>query len=183
MRWGMLARVSAVIAKLLVLAGCEDMVKVTDVYRLPLYGKSTVLQAAAQGRLVAEVYGSPFRSEVDPLAVIQTLTLPGGFSPNRIVPYSGPTDDIDAVSGLIRIVLVFNANRLGPGRDNACRNPTRLGPGSARGDRTRVAANLCAGHESISSLVAEAPTPDGFSDRRYAELMNQVMVNLLPNRN
>ena len=182
MAMGLFGRISALAANLLALNGCDQMVKVTDVYRLPLFSKEIVLQAAAKGVLVAEVYGSPFKQAVEPLGSISTLNLPGGCSPGRLAPYTGPVGDPYAVEGLIRIILTFNTERLGPGRDHACKRPDILKPGPATGDKTRVSANLCTGEESISSLVAESPTPDDFNAKRYRDLKRQVMVNLLPNR-
>lgn len=158
-------------------AACGDPVKISQIEQLSPYSPQLVNYAAQTGAIAAEAYGNPFGTGGDAAALIEGLPLPSWFTVAKLATRPGPN-----VAANIRIVIVFNPGWAGPGMDDVCRNAAALPLAPEAGPNLRIAATLCADNRAVSWLVAEAPKPAGPDDRTFRRLMDQVLVNLLPNR-
>lgn len=158
-------------------AACGDPVKIAQTEQLSPYSPQLVNYAAQTGAIAAEAHGNPFGSPGDAAALIEGLPLPSWFTVAKLTTRPAP----DAAAN-IRIVIVFNPGWRGPGMDDVCRNAGALPLAPGEGPTLRIVATLCADNRAVSWLVADAPKPASPDDRAFRRLMDQVLVNLLPNR-
>ena len=161
---------------LLALAACGDKVKITQADQITPYSPQLVNYAAKSGALAAEIVGDILGTPTDPEEVAAALRLPGWVTKARITTRPGPE-----VASNIRLVLIFNPGFKGPPDNSACSDPKRL-PLAPPGDKLTVAAAFCADGKAVSWLVGEGPAPATLDDKKFTNLMNQVLLNLLPNR-
>lgn len=160
------------------LNGCvtgQDGIVLHSIDQVTPYSPSFVNYAAKSGEFAAELRGSPFAAPVPPEAIANALKLPPYAIPAKVTTRPGP----NAASNL-RMVLVFNPAAPGPGTDEFCRNLDNIRLGRP-GPMTRVAAAFCADNRAVSWLAAEGPAGDNPRDLRFQNLMNAVILNLLPN--
>jgi len=169
-------RPGALATCLMALLGCGDKVKIYQADQIGPYSPQLVSFAAKSGAMAAEIHGDVFGTPTDPEAIAASLRLPGWITKAIVTTRPGPE-----VASNIRLVLLFNPGFKGPAGNEACVNADALPQGPA-GDRLRVAATLCVDGKAVSWLVGEGPAASGTDDAKFRNLMDQVLLNLLPNK-
>ncbi|HUN52051.1 MAG TPA: hypothetical protein VMU42_13080 [Candidatus Sulfotelmatobacter sp.] len=153
----------------LLLAACAGSgVRIGALDQSPAYDPSLVRYVTRLGTMAVEVHGSPFGSSgSDAAPVAAVLSAPGWLGAVRFVP-------ADIHDRGYRLVLVFGA-----GAGEACSDLPALPQVSAAAG-LHVQASFCAGRQVLSSLVADGAAAGAPTDLAFRQMMDQVLVNLLP---
>ncbi|MFC3226761.1 hypothetical protein ACFOGJ_05935 [Marinibaculum pumilum] len=167
----------------LLLAGCaggdlDDGLWITYNSQTSPYDPSFVQTAAESGAFYVEIYGQPFAARMDDQAIAQRISLPQWIGPTDATTMPGPD-----VNTNFRAILVFSPGFDGPLTDRACTAPGRIGTGTPRAGRVKLAAGFCIGERMGSILVAEQGGITGPQDPAFRSMLAQVMLALLPNAN
>ena len=152
----------------LVAACAGSAVRIGALDQSPAYDPSLVRYVTRLGTMAVEVHGSPFGDTGDDAApVAAALSAPGWLGPVRFAPA--------AMHGRnYRLVLVFGA-----GVADACGDMANL-PRSSAATGLHVQASFCAGRQVLSSLVADGAPAGAPSDPAFRNMMDQILINLLP---
>lgn len=159
------------------LLGCDDPVKISNVDRQTPYAPSLVRFAAKSGELAAVIHGNPFPTPVDAEAIANAIHLPG-WLPRGTRLTTKPTPPTPTN---IRVVLAFQPTWRGVREEWLCDTSSRLEL-APPGGKITVAAALCVDSKPVSWLQAEGAPAASPAAKSFQNLMNQVMANLLPDR-
>ncbi|HYM30285.1 MAG TPA: hypothetical protein VEU47_03230 [Candidatus Cybelea sp.] len=166
----------ATFAAWLLLTGCAGAnTQVSGAYFESLYDPGMVRVAAGRGSIPVMVRGVAAGTPGGAAAVANAMTMPGWVGQGHFVA-SGTTAET------YRVVLVFGAAAVAGGTQRTCADSDDAAI-PAGGDFGRVQATFCVGRRMASTLVAAGPPISDPADPAMRELMNQVVINLLPAHN
>lgn len=165
------------LAGLAALLGCDDPVKISNADRQTPYAPALVRFAAKSGELATVIHGNPFPAAVDAETIASAIHLPGWLPRGtRLTTRPSPPTPTN-----IRIVLAFQPTWRGVREQWLCDGNARLelAPG---GGKITVAAALCVDGTPVSWLQGQGEPAASPAAKSFQNLMNQVMANLLPDR-
>lgn len=162
---------------LLALAGCNDPVKIANTGQQTPYSAQMLRYAAKAGEIATVIHGNPFAGKANAEEIAAAIA-PPGWLPRGTRLTTRPKVETPAN---IRIVLVFDPASNVLRDDPLCEaqaKPETLSPDA----RLRVHAVLCIDNKAVSWLSGEGRAAAAPSGKSFRNLMNQVMANLLPDR-
>lgn len=162
---------------MLALAACDNPVKIANSGQQTPYSAQMLRYAAKAGQIATTVHGTPFRGKANAEDIAMAVK-PPGWLPRGTVLTTKPKPTTPAN---IRIVLVFDpASNVLREADlcTAQAKPETETPSA----RLRVHAALCIDDKPASWLTGEGRAAAAPSGKSFQTLMNQVMANLLPER-
>ena len=165
----------ALLAGLLLLAGCTSGTTIYYSDNYTRYYPEFVRHASASGEMAMEVYGSPFGSTDagSASAIASGLKMPPGFGEARF------TTTPDPKRAKQRVVLVFNAVHPSPGGDAVCGNlkAIQLGPTA---DPMRVEMALCSSGDWVSQATVVGPRGSSPNDPAFRKTVEDGLFELIP---
>ena len=170
-------RRAVLLVALAVLFGCGDPVKISNVDRQTPYAPALVRFAAKSGELAAVIHGSPFPAAMDTEAIARSIQLPG-WLPRGTRLTTRPTPPTPSN---IRVVLAFQPGWRGVREEWLCETGGKPEVGPSGGKITVVAV-LCVDAKPVSWLQGQGESAASPAAKSFQNLMNQVMANLLPDR-
>ncbi len=162
---------------LLALAACDDPVKIANTGQQTPYSAQMLRYAAKSGQIATAIHGNPFAGKANAEDVAASVR-PPGWLPRGTVLSTKPRPGTPAN---IRIVLVFDPASNVLREADLCAaeaKPETQTPSS----RLRVHAAVCIDDKPVSWLQGEGRAAAAPSGKSFQNLMNQVMANLLPDR-
>ncbi|MDE1174371.1 MAG: hypothetical protein PW790_11985 [Parvibaculaceae bacterium] len=159
-------RLTALLAGLSGLAGCNDANKITFVNQTNLYSPQMVRASGFR----AEIYGAP-RAGATLAQTLEGLHAPGWASATPLTPASEP-----GRHG--RLVLIFNPAGSAPSAA-MCTNPDDF-EGKAQDAPLRVFAAYCMADRLVARGALSAPGIPKANSPGYAEAMNNLFAAMLP---
>ena len=165
---GLFGGIAAAVAALL--SGCDNPTKITQVDRLPAFGRSWIV-AVGGGGVPTVVHGTPFESwsAEDVAARLRFTHTLSGVRFRAVAP--------EDASGN-RLLLLFNPERF-PAYAKACRGALpRMGPPRDRG--FEVQAVFCAGDRWIATGYLEAYDVTAEAPDKFAQAMSQLFARIAP---
>ncbi len=157
---------TALLAGLSGLAGCDDASKITFVNQTSLYTP----QMVRAGGFRAEVYGAP-RAGATLTQTLEGLHAPGWASAMPLTPVDQP-----GLHG--RLVLIFNPAGSAPSAA-MCTNPADF-EGKAQDAPLRVFAAYCMADRLVARGALSTPDISKANNPGYAEAMNNLFAAMLP---
>lgn len=165
------------LASLAALWGCDDPVKITNVDRQTPYAPALVRFAAKSGELAAVVHGNPFPVATDAETIAGAIHLPGWLPRGtRLTTKPAP-----GTPNNIRVVLAFQPGWRGVREEWLCDPNAKLEVEPA-GAKVLVVAALCVDTKPVAWLQGRGETAASPAAKSFQNLMNQVMANLLIDR-
>lgn len=155
-------------------AGACDNVVIYYSEQTTPYSITFVGANVRDGYLPVKIYGDPLPRPIDAEAIAAALETPGWMAPAKF------TTRDTGLSHDLAIVLVFNPAYKDSGMDVTCRPGNVPKTQAGDGKILRIAANLCYEGKSISWLYAAGPQPESLDDKKFDQLLSQVMASLLP---
>lgn len=155
-------------------AGACDNVVIYYSEQTTPYSTSFVGANIRDGYLPIKIYGDPLPRPIDAETVAAALATPAWMTPAKFT--TKPT----GLERDLAVVLVFNPAYKDSGMDITCREGNVPKTQAGDGKTLRIAANLCYEGKSISWLYAAGPQPESLSDKKFDQLLSQVMASLLP---
>ena len=165
------------LVSLAALFGCDDPVKISSVDRQTPYAPALVRFAAKSGEIATVIHGTPFSTTLDAEAIGGTIR-PPGWLPRGTRLTTKPSA---ATPTNIRIVLAFQPTWRGVREEWLCDPNAKLDLAPPGGKLVVVAA-LCVDSKPVSWLQARGEAAASPAAKTFQNLMNQVMANLLPDR-
>lgn len=162
---------------LLALAACDDPVKIANTAQQSPYSAQVLRYAAKAGQIATTVHGTPFPGKANAEDIAMAVK-PPGWLPRGTALTTRPKP---ATPANIRIVLVFDPVSNVLREADLClpqAKPEMQTPSS----RLRVHAAVCLDDKPVSWLQGEGRAAAAPSGKSFQNLMNQVMANLLPDR-
>lgn len=167
----------ALLLPLLALSACDTSVKIANTGQQSPYSAQMLRYAAKAGQIATTVHGTPFPGKANAEDVAAAVR-PPGWLPHGTVLSTRPKS---ATPANIRIVLVFDPASNVLREADLCAaqaKPETDTPSS----RLRVHAAVCIDDKPVSWLQGEGRAAAAPSGKSFQNLMNQVMANLLPER-
>ncbi|WP_119418402.1 hypothetical protein [Desertibaculum subflavum] len=165
------------LAGLTALLGCNDPVKISNADRQTPYAPALVRFAVKSGELTAVIHGNPFPTAMDAETIASAIHLPGWLPRGtRLTTRPSPPTPTN-----IRVVLAFQPTWRGVREEWLCDSSAKLELAPA-GGKLIVAAALCVDAKPVSWLQGEGEAAASPAAKSFQNLMNQVMANLLPDR-
>jgi hypothetical protein len=171
-RASLLATMSATLA--LVLSGC---VIVHTTKQELLYTPEYVTYASDNGSIPVEIYGNPLGdSQLASEKLLNAINIPHWIAPRKMHPVVANKRGTGH-----RLVLVFNPASAIASGDSICANPDT--PTRKPGDHMLALAALCSLDDNVTRATAEGDVQPGLQDPRFLELLNNLIMEVMPSRN
>ncbi len=165
----------ALAALLLVVAGCGDMVRVSDPVQSQQYVVEDFQQANVNQKIRTQVYENSFEISQDRFAAAVFHHMKGANlgRPTTFTPTPG-----DNGSGAFHVVMIFDPPR-GTDPEAVCGrdlrvSSTRAGPG------VFLMSAFCWGDKLLSTADGDVGAANGPDDPRFRSLIRQVTLALFP---
>lgn len=167
----------ALLLPLLALSACDDPVKIANSGQQSPYSAQMLRYAAKAGQIATVIHGTPFRGKANAEDIAMAVK-PPGWLPRGTVLSTKPKP---ATPANIQVVLVFDpaSNVL---READLCQPQAKPETETPSSRLRVHAAVCIDGKPVSWLTGEGRAAAAPAGKSFQNLMNQVMANLLPDR-
>lgn len=139
------------------------------------YAPSFVRTAAQTGSFYVRILGEPFPGETPKEEIARRIPMPQWLGQVRATTMPG-----EEVNTNFFAILAFNPAFSGPLTDAACADPEAVPVQPPVAGTVRLAAGFCIGSRIGSYLVAQQEGIAGPDDPRFAAMLGQVMLALLP---